>query len=401
MKLLVCNCHTRMGYAVACSLARHGHEVVAAGTHVPTMTRGLRGVVAEVAYPDPFVHEDKFVGVIGDAVRRYGIDAVLPVHEEMFVVACHREAFAPARVIAPAFDYLMRAQDKYQTFQLAKSLGLSTPETCLLTAGFSPRQAAAELGYPMIVKPRFGSGANGVMVISSEAELHCVEALMRPENFSRLIAQERVPGCGAGVGALMWDGRLTAACGHKRLREVPISGGTSTARITYESRPLVEAAERILLSSKLEGVAMVEFRVDEASGRHWLLEINPRYWGGLPTGISSGVDFPVLHVDCAMGRVPQAVQRPHRRVESRWLLGEIRAFVEHLQAGKFVRAVEAFRVTPDVRLEIDDIGQAGTRAFFHQLSAYVSNLRRYNSLGGHSDSKTRFFERYTAAELQS
>ena len=40
------------------------------------------------------------------------------------------------------------------------------------------------------------------------------------------------------------------------------------------------------------GVAMAEFRVDPASGRWALLEINARFWGSLPLAIASGADFP-------------------------------------------------------------------------------------------------------------
>lgn len=399
MRLLVSNCHTRMGYAVACSLARGGHQIVAMATRAPTMARGVKGVVAEAAYPDPFVHEREFVDALAEAVRRYGVDAVLPVHEEIFVVTRHRQRFAPARVIAPDFSNLMGAQDKYQVFELATALGVDTPATCLLTGSLSPRKAAAALGYPMIVKPRFGSGANGVMVIGAAAELARAEALMRPAHFGRLIAQQWVPGRGAGVGALMWAGRLIAAAGHKRLREIPISGGTSTARVTYESRPLMAVAERMLAASGLQGVAMVEFRVDEVTGRHWLLEINPRYWGGLPTGIASGVDFPVLHLACASGQVPEALQQPVRIVEGRWLLGESRAFAENVRAGRFAQAFGAFRVSPGAQLVIDDVGQDGVHAFFHQLCAYLSNLRRYKNLGGHSNSKIAFFERYSLGSL--
>lgn len=401
MKLLVSNCHTRMGYAVACSLVRAGHQVVAAAARVPTMMRGVSGVVAEVAHPDPFVHEDEFIRVLSDAAARYEIDAFLPVHEEMFVVARHRDRLAPTPVIAPGFDELMRVQDKYEVFRMANALDIPTPATYLLCGRMSPREVAQNIGYPMVIKPRFGSGASGVVVIRNEADLAQAQELVKPGNDRRLIAQQWVPGHGAGIGTLVWNQRLAAISGHKRLREIPIRGGTSTARVTYASEPLAAAAARVLGACGLQGVAMVEFRVDETSGRHWLLEINPRYWGGLPTGIASGVDFPAHHVACAIGNIPASVLRPNQLVESRWLLGEMRAFAEHLRAGQFGRAFAAFHVTPGARLTIDDFGQAGTRAFLHQLSAYLSNLVRYRSMGGHSDSKTRFFERYALMDGQT
>src|SRR5262249_49191106 len=37
---------------------------------------------------------------------------------------------------------------------------------------------------------------------------------------------------------------------------------------------------------------MVEFKYDPATGRSWLMEINPRLWGSVALAIDAGVDFP-------------------------------------------------------------------------------------------------------------
>jgi hypothetical protein len=50
---------------------------------------------------------------------------------------------------------------------------------------------------------------------------------------------------------------------------------------------------------------MVEFRVDDASGRHWLLEINGRFWGSLPLAVHAGADFPAALAELLLlGREP-------------------------------------------------------------------------------------------------
>ena len=69
-----------------------------------------------------------------------------------------------------------------------------------------------------------GAKKQGVRLVSSEREL--VEALksMRPEAYP-LLVQRRIVGPGRGVFILVWEGRVCAAFGHRRIREKPLTGG--------------------------------------------------------------------------------------------------------------------------------------------------------------------------------
>lgn len=48
----------------------------------------------------------------------------------------------------------------------------------------------------------------------------------------------------------------------------------------------------LLVDLGWDGVAMVEYRRDEGSGRYAFMEINGRFWGSLPTAVYAGADFP-------------------------------------------------------------------------------------------------------------
>jgi hypothetical protein len=54
-----------------------------------------------------------------------------------------------------------------------------------------------------------------------------------------------------------------------------------------------------------------------------------------------------------------------------------------------------FQITPGATLCLDDFGGKWGASFFYQTLAYLSNMYRYGSLGGHSQKKAKFFERYT------
>lgn len=110
--------------------------------------------------------------------------------------------------------------------------------------------------------------------------------------------QRWVPGQGTGVEVLASEGRIVMAFAHRRIHESPNSSPVSSYREAIEPPPsLLEAASQLLRELRWTGVAMVEFRVDQATGRHWLLEINGRFWGSLPLAVHAGADFPVALVE--------------------------------------------------------------------------------------------------------
>jgi hypothetical protein len=91
---------------------------------------------------------------------------------------------------------------------------------------------------------------------------------------------------------------------HRRLHEVPISGGASSLREGVPLDPvLLGQATRLLRELRWTGLAMVEFRV--GSEGPVLMEVNGRIWGSLPLAAKSGVDFPLGLANLYLGaRVP-------------------------------------------------------------------------------------------------
>ena len=50
-----------------------------------------------------------------------------------------------------------------------------------------------------------------------------------------------------------------------------------------------------------QGVGMLEYRWDPATGDFCLIEFNSRFWGSLHLALYAGVDFPALLVDAYFG----------------------------------------------------------------------------------------------------
>jgi predicted ATP-grasp superfamily ATP-dependent carboligase len=186
------------------------------------------------------------------------------------------------------------------------------------------------IGLPAVIKPsrsrvlfnghwQKGSPA----YVESEEQLRtAVEAGLKTSD--RLLLQERIFGPGHGVFVLFFDRKLRALFAHRRLREKPPSGGVSVLRTSVSAHPDVVAQSTALLQAlDWQGVAMVEFKIDERDGLAKLMEINGRFWGSLQLAIDAGVDFPWLLHSAYSGNLPRAVTDYRTEIKLRWLLGDL------------------------------------------------------------------------------
>lgn len=401
--IIVTSAHTRVGFNVARSLSRAGRAVVAIGRYRPTMCHGLAGLVAQYACCDPYRDTSAFLELVLNTARRHGAEIVLPTHEEIYVIALHRERLRAAglRVCAPQLADLLRLHDKGQVSLFATIAGVPAPKTVVAQTSASLEQVLTDIGPSFIVKPRWGSGSMGIRRVRDRKSLEeLTQAWSQDDPAGRYVVQEIVPGRGAGVGVLVGDGRTLACAGHIRIREVPISGGTSTARRTLQHAEILDAAEALVAASGFDsGVCMVEFRYDASTDRFWVLEFNPRYWGGLSTAVESGVDFPRLHLASFEG-VPLggSVVKATRLSETRWALGEVRAAWELACAREWTAAAGLFVKTPGHKLYVEDFGIGRFAAFGSELLGYLRTLWTYGNFGQQSRERDVFFDQLMEQE---
>jgi len=205
--------------------------------------------------------------------------------------------------IAP-LEQLLVAHDKAETIRIAKSCGVACPITIIPESLDELDQISKTIAYPVVVKPRSKVSWIGdrsfVYKVTDRNFVSCSEKLIslyreihRTSPFP--LIQEVIVGEGIGFFALMAKGIPKAVFGHRRLREYPLSGGTSSYRESYLDQELEEQGRKILEVLQWDGVAMVEFKRDKRDGKYKLMEINGRWWGSLPLAVAAGVDFPRLY----------------------------------------------------------------------------------------------------------
>jgi carbamoyl-phosphate synthase large subunit len=147
--------------------------------------------------------------------------------------------------------------------------------------------------YPVVVKPRTGSGSRDVSVLTSSRELAARDAS------TEFIVQEYLPGEEYSIDVLAdASGHLVASVPRVRTR---VDSGVSVAGRTIHDPELEQFGAEVAAAVGLTYIANVQCRRDGA-GRPTLVEVNPRVPGGLPLTVASGVDMPRMALDSLRGR---------------------------------------------------------------------------------------------------
>jgi len=322
--VLLTDGHWRKTLAAARALGRNNLSVTV-GESTYLSTAGFsRYCRHRIVYPSAFVKPLAFVDYLYNYCRKNAVRMLLPMEDPtMALLATHRQQFE--RITSLPIESsakLKRARDKGEVIRLARNLGIPVPKTWFIRDLAELSQIQEELPYPVVIKPRRASGALGVAYPRNRQELVDQYRTIH-RRFPFPLIQEKIPNQGPGYGAsflLDQKSDIKAAFVHKRLREYPVSGGASTARISTRYDQIRDMAASLLKALDWFGIAMVEFKMDPRDNTPKLMEINPRFWGSLALAIASGVNFPYLLYKMALGQNFKPVEAYQLGVICRWLL---------------------------------------------------------------------------------
>jgi protein-tyrosine-phosphatase/predicted ATP-grasp superfamily ATP-dependent carboligase len=337
-QVLVLGRDERAFLAVVRSLGRGGLAVHVAGCPADALARRSRYVARAHDLPAWAPGDSAWTEAIVALCRAERFDLIVPCNDPA-LIPLHRErtALEPlARLAIPSPSAFDTAFDKRRSGLLARDLGIPVPREETLAMPADPAAVAAAFGLPVVVKPRASFEAHDLSRKREVKVVRDADALARalaayPPGAEALV-QEVLPGIGVGVELLAQGGEVLAAFQHARVHEPRKGGGSSYRRSVPLDPHLLDAARRLMGALAWTGVAMVEFRVDPATGRTAFLEINGRFWGSLPLAIAAGADFPLwLYQMLVLGRreFPQAyrigLHARNWRLDLGWLAEGLRA----------------------------------------------------------------------------
>jgi predicted ATP-grasp superfamily ATP-dependent carboligase len=331
-RVLVTDGEQRASLAVVRSLGNAGHVVHVCASSARSLAGASRFARSEHPVASALTDPDRFTHDVQRIVAEHDVDTVIPMTEPaLLALLPERDRFNNILIPFASAETFAAISDKQSVLDAAASVGIAAPTQTVLSDAAAARSLnLSALPFPIVVKPArsvsTGSGDRlklAVQHAASASELRSILDAM-DERAYPLLLQQRIVGPGIGIFVLVWNGELIAQFAHRRIREKPPSGGVSVYRESVAADPeLLRMSLALLAGFDWQGVAMIEYKLDERTGTPYLMEINGRFWGSLQLAIDAGVDFPRLLLDAATGVAPTPVTQYRTDVRSRWFWGDV------------------------------------------------------------------------------
>ncbi|MGZ6404260.1 MAG: ATP-grasp domain-containing protein, partial [Bdellovibrionota bacterium] len=188
--------------------------------------------------------------------RRY--DMLIPANDTALVLISQHDARLRELlyVACPPPQVVRRVLDKSLTLEIARKAGIHVPSTYRVSGASELEAISSQLRFPVVAKPYHKSDEMDFKVRYFQTYELLHQALADDDRLgSRLLLQEFAQGNGVGIEVLMHHGEPIAIFQHRRLKEVPASGGVAAVAIAEPLEPmLVDQALALLRALEWEGV---------------------------------------------------------------------------------------------------------------------------------------------------
>jgi predicted ATP-grasp superfamily ATP-dependent carboligase len=328
--------HFQSSLAAVRALRSAGYLPWVAVASPGTYAERSRAPVGRTRVPDPEIDPGAFVAALVEIANRIEAVAVLPSSEDALVALAHRSDRFPesTSVGVPDREIVDRATDKALVKVIASEVGLSTPESVVITYG-EVDSVLANVPLPAVVKPvrTHTPLTNGTLQfaavrrVDSRAELR--QAIQDLPG-DRWIVERYVSGPLVSIAGVAWNGDLVSAVHQVADRVYPREGGGCYIRTIPRDGALEDGVARLVRSLHWSGPFHAQFIGSGTKAR--LIDFNPRIYGSLSLAVAAGHNIPAIWLGCLLGRVP--VVPPYRsgvryRAEER----DVRALWKVLQDG--------------------------------------------------------------------
>ncbi|NIA11170.1 MAG: ATP-grasp domain-containing protein [Nitrospiraceae bacterium] len=360
MTAIITYARVRSALAAVRSLGKHGVKVVTADERRISTSFFSRYSSSHFVYPSYKSSPIAFVNFIKHYIQKNNIEVLMPISEETYVISKYKDTFDNmVHLPVPDYDKIAKANNKRYLINFADEMMIKVPQTYAIDDINDLKRVVKNVEYPVVIKMVEGRGSAGLRYVHSEKELLTeykkVIKMFSLNSSNFPLIQEYIPGTGYGVSMLFNQGDPRAIFTHKRIREYPVTGGPSTARMSVRHAKMEKYATTLLKELEWHGVAMVEFKLDERTKEPVLMEINPRFWGSLNQAICAGVDFPYLLYTMAVEGDVQPVFTYKTGVKTRWMLGDCRGLIDYLRTNKRKEVLKDFLRFYERDLYYDDI----------------------------------------------
>jgi predicted ATP-grasp superfamily ATP-dependent carboligase/protein-tyrosine-phosphatase len=344
---LILGFEPRIVIPIARSLHEHNVRVTAAAFSGGAGRTSSRAIQEFLSLPNPGDDLDRCLSAITALIRKEQFDFLIPCSDSTLLATSqlYDQLNGLLALSCPPPPIIERVLEKRITLAVAERCGVPIPATFHISSLEELEAVRDRLTFPIICKPSRKQGRYHFKVkyFCSYRKLKDSFDWSKPFG-DEVLLQPYVEGEGVGVEALIHKGEPLALFQHRRVRELPSTGGVSVVAVSEAlDADLVDAAITLLRGLEWEGIAMVEFKYDRATRKAVLMEVNGRYWGALSVALHAGMDFPLYDWQLAHGERPQVPTQYGLGVRVRWLTGDLQRVHELLIESKAERVFNKSR----------------------------------------------------------
>ena len=273
------------GTQACLSLREEGYEVVLCNSNPATIMTDT--TIADKVYMEPLTLE-----YIAKILRYERPDAILPgiggqtglnlamqLQEKGILDECGVE------LLGTSSDSIKRAEDRELFKELCESIGEPVIPSEITYSVEEAKEAAARIGYPVVLRPAFTLGGTGGGFAYNEQEL--VEIGVNAFKLSpvhQVLIEKSVKGYKEIEFEVMRDSKDHAItiCGMENVDPVGVHTGDSVVVAPilslndHDLKMLNDSAIKIIRELKIEGGCNVQFALNPDSSEYYLIEVNPR-----------------------------------------------------------------------------------------------------------------------------
>lgn len=276
-------------------------------------------------------NEKKYIEDIIEISKKEKIDMIIPLYEPEFCfLDKYRQVFESLNVTLLLSDkgILELCLNKFELFNNLKDKSINLPIVydmfSCLESNENIISKVDDYVFPLIIKPAIGMGSIGVYKINSIEEFYyitkkiCDNRKCVAVDKSDYIIQEYIEGLEYSIDVLFdLEGDIISMV--PRLRDVVKSGevekSTTLNIFSFEAKIIIHEMVKTINAIKVKGkmIGPFTFQGIAKNEKFYILEINPRFGGGVTLSINAGVDYSFFFKKMLLGyewfQIRQEIER--------------------------------------------------------------------------------------------
>ncbi|MDT3426468.1 carbamoyl-phosphate synthase large subunit [Paenibacillus forsythiae] len=189
------------------------------------------------------------------------------------------------KLLGTQLHSIEKAEDRDLFRELMRELEQPVPESTIVTTLDEALAFAAEIGYPLIVRPAYTLGGTGGGICANEAELReTVKAGIRYSPIGQCLIEKSIAGMKEVEYEVMRDANdnCIVVCNMENFDPVGVHTGDSIVVAPSQTlsdreyQMLRSASLKIIRALNIEGGCNVQFALDPQSYQYYVIEVNPR-----------------------------------------------------------------------------------------------------------------------------